>query len=471
MFKSLHSRLIFSYAFIIFLCLLLAGSALFALLRNYQARLTLARLADMAVPISFQVRKLSGEGASSAEIASYLKDQAEEMGIAILLFNERGEVLEDTSGRMRGRKIKLPLEHALWGKRLLRWGRYEPPSTAPLLFAALPAGQTADGARLWVALAAPSKGPLAIWADLAPKLLIAGLVSLLISILVALILSYSIAKPLAQLTHASEEIARGHYDQEIPVRGSDEVARLARSFNRMAREVKRARQRERDFVADISHELKTPLTSVQGFSQALLDGTVEEMEGVRRAAQIIHEEADRMARLVGELLELSKLESGQIELARGPLNLTELLRRCVARFTARAEEAGIRLRVDLPALPLIHGDPDRLERVFSNLLDNAIKFTPEGGKVDLTARKGDEAIEVTVADTGVGIPREDLPHIFERFYRGDRSRRAGGTGLGLAIAREIVIAHGGKIEVKSEVGRGTRFTVTLPLKPPGSSEA
>lgn len=465
MFNSLRSRLIASYAFIIFLCLLLAGSSLLVLLRSYQTKLTVARLADMAIPLSFQVRSMAQNGASPVEISSQLEEQTEEMAIRVLLLDGRGEVFADTYGQLAGQQIKPFPGRTLRSRRLLRWGCYESPSEGPFVFVALPGGQTPDGYRLWVALALPPRGLLAAWADLAPSLILAGAISLLVSILVALLLSHSIARPLDQLTRASGEMARGRYDQEIPVQGSDEVARLARRFNYMVREVKRARQMQRDFVANISHELKTPLTSIQGFSQALLDGTVEGVDGLRRAAKIIHEETSRMSRLVRELLELSKLESGQVELAREPLNISQLLERCVDRFAERVEKADIRLETDLPALPSVHGDPDLLERVFSNLLDNAIKFTPKGGGVSLAARQKGEALEVVVADTGIGIPKEDLPRVFERFYRADKSRRAGGTGLGLAIAREIIVAHGGGIEVESEVGRGTCFTVNLPLRP------
>jgi len=280
---------------------------------------------------------------------------------------------------------------------------------------------------------------------------------------VAFFISRSIALPLGQLTHASEGMAQGNYNQEIAVEGSDEVVRLAASFNKMAREVKRSQQMQRDFVANVSHELKTPLTSIQGFSQAMLDGATKGEEAYRRAAHIINEEAQRMIRLVSELLDLSQIESGQVAMAREPVDLAELLRRCVARFESRAKEAGLGLELDLPSPLTVLGDADRLERVFANLLDNAIKNTPEGGTISILARQGGpQAIEVTVADTGVGIPPEDLPRIFERFYRVDKSRAAGGTGLGLSIAKEIVEAHGGQIRVSSELGKGTQFVVALP---------
>jgi signal transduction histidine kinase len=242
----------------------------------------------------------------------------------------------------------------------------------------------------------------------------------------------------------------------------------------MTQEVKASRQAQRDFVANVSHELKTPLTSIQGFSQAILDGTARNGEAQRHAAQIVNDEAERMTRLVNELLDLAKLDAGQIVMAQEPVDMGRLLRGCVEKLIPQAEKVGVELKLDLGTLPPLSGDNDRLAQVFTNLIDNALKHTPQGGRVTVAARevigppvhKGAKAvprIEVSVADTGSGIPPEDLSRIFERFYQVDKSRRRKrGAGLGLAIAKEIVQAHGGQIKAESVVGVGTKFTVMLP---------
>jgi signal transduction histidine kinase len=278
-------------------------------------------------------------------------------------------------------------------------------------------------------------------------------------------------------------VAAGDYDQELSISAPDEVRRLAESFNAMTHQVKVTQQAQRDFVANISHELKTPLTSIQGFSQALLEGATQDGESRRRAATIIHDEANRMARLVAELLELARIESGQVAMARSPLDMAALLRECAEALALQAETARVDWVVEIPNLPPLIGDRDRLAQVFTNLLDNALKHTPAGGKVQLMARStsgssvvrrwpgfgtqspGLEWIEVGVTDSGPGIPPEDLSRIFERFYQVDKSRarKKGGAGLGLAIAKEIVEAHGGAIKAESVVGLGSRFTVTLPV--------
>jgi signal transduction histidine kinase len=271
----------------------------------------------------------------------------------------------------------------------------------------------------------------------------------------------------------------------VDARGHDEIGRLAQSFNTMAAQVQSARQMEKDFVANVSHELKTPLTSIQGFAQAILDGTAQDGESARRAAHTIFDEAARMARLVGDLLTLARFESGQLPMARETLDLNDLLPRWVNRFQARVTAAGGTITTVFDPLPEIIGDAGRLEQVVANLVDNALKYNRPGGAVTVTAKSNaivsatkssilawrrvaapppQQWVTISVADSGEGIPPEDLPRLFERFYRGDKARVAGGTGLGLAIAQEIITAHGGTINVASEAGRGSTFTIRLPAQ-------
>jgi len=289
----------------------------------------------------------------------------------------------------------------------------------------------------------------------------------------------SVSSPLRRLDKAANAIAQGDYDQAVPVQGPTEVCELAENFNLMAEQVRASQQSQRDLLANVSHELKTPLTSIQGFAQAISDGAAGDAESIRHSASVIQDEAQRMARMVSELLDLARIESGQIVMRREPVQLGAVLRDGAAKLALRAQQAGVKLNVQVSDdLPVIIGDGDRLAQVFTNLLDNALKHTPEGGQVTLAARhlsgssivrRGKTwpaGVEVQVADTGGGIPPEDLGAHLERFYQVDKSRqRGGGLGLGLAIVKQIVEAHYGAIKAESVVGIGSRFVVTLPLDP------
>jgi two-component system phosphate regulon sensor histidine kinase PhoR len=241
------------------------------------------------------------------------------------------------------------------------------------------------------------------------------------------------------------------------------LAGLARAFNRMAGEVHASRKTLQDFVANVSHELRTPLTAIRGFVEALRDGTITDEAGRQRSLAVIAGEERRLQRLVAGLLDLSRIESGQAALRREPVDLAALLRGCAEVVAHRAEEAGVTLDLALPTdLQPVTGDADRLEQVVANLLDNALRYTPAGGRITLAARMDSGTVAVSVADTGRGIPPEALPHLFERFYTADPARTGQGAGLGLAIAREIVHAHGGELTVVSTPGAGSIFTIHLP---------
>jgi two-component system phosphate regulon sensor histidine kinase PhoR len=230
-------------------------------------------------------------------------------------------------------------------------------------------------------------------------------------------------------------------------------------------DLRRLERVRRDFVANVSHEFKTPLTAIQGFAETLLGGALEDAQNSRRFLEIIRDHAARLGRLTDDLLKLSQMEAGKVELDLRPLAVADLIDSCVETARLKAAHKQLALIVDVaPALPAVRADSIRLREVLQNLLDNAVQYTPAGGRITVRAVKHNGEVSVSVADTGIGIPRLELDRIFERFYRVDaaRSREAGGTGLGLSIARHLVEAHGGRISVDSEVGRGSTFTVVLP---------
>lgn len=229
-------------------------------------------------------------------------------------------------------------------------------------------------------------------------------------------------------------------------------------------EEKRVETIKKDFVANVSHELRTPLASIKGYSETLLDGGMDDKETLREFLRIIDRHATRMARLIDDLLILSRLESHQMAIVASPMDLRELLVSTAKGFEKQARDKGIELASKIPDnLPKVLGDRDRLEQVLVNLLDNAIKYTHSGGSVFISARNSDGAVRVDIKDTGIGIPADDIPRIFERFYRVDkaRSRELGGTGLGLAIVKHIIQGHNGRLHVESMPGKGSTFSFSI----------
>lgn len=305
--------------------------------------------------------------------------------------------------------------------------------------------------------------------DLGRPFVRAGVVALVVSIVLAWMIARWVARPLQDLARASRSVADGDYVAPTKVQGPSEVAELGAAFGEMVDRVRAGQQSQRDFVANVSHELKTPLTSIQGFAQAIRDGAAGDEAGVRRAGTVIFEESDRLRHLVEDLLDLARLDAGQVALAREPVDLGGVVKAVVERLSLPAAERRVRLEMEVPPLPSVIGDGDRLAQVFTNLMDNAIRHSPPDAKVVVRGFLQGIWITVTVEDAGPGIASEELSRIFERFYQVDKARAGGegrGTGLGLAISREIVEAHGGRILAESEPGRGSRFSVQLPTAAP-----
>jgi signal transduction histidine kinase len=292
----------------------------------------------------------------------------------------------------------------------------------------------------------------------------------------AMVLGYFLSSTVTERIHllksAAEKLAQGNLQTRVPVQGRDEVATLAITFNQMAEQLQVADQKQReleslrrDLIAWVSHDLQTPLTSMRAILEALSDGIVEEPETIKRYLNTAQRDVRSLSALIDDLFQMAQLDAGGFPLHRAAAALSDLISDTLEGFTELAKQGGITLEgnVDSDVDP-VHMDTQAIGRVLNNLISNALRHTPPGGRVNVWVRRAGPRVEVTVSDTGEGIRAADLPQIFERFYRSEKSRNRGlgGAGLGLAIARGIVQAHGGEIWVESRIGQGTQFTFTLP---------
>ena len=301
------------------------------------------------------------------------------------------------------------------------------------------------------------------------EMLLAGALGAGIALVIARWVARGLTQPLRDMAVAARRIEAGDYSQRVVTSSRDEVGRLAHAFNQMSAELESVEELRRELVANVSHELKTPISALRAHLENLLDG-VERPDP--ETLQVMLAQSERLGRLVDQLLDLSRLESGDVPLDREEVELAPLVAQVFSEIEVARPDREVALDGTVPAdLPAVFADRERVHQVLFNLLDNAVRFSPSGGRVTVTASRHNRAVDVAVADTGPGIAAEHLPRVFERFYRVDeaRSRDDGGTGIGLAIARSVVEAHGGRIWAESEPGRGSTFTFELPVAPPAEA--
>jgi signal transduction histidine kinase len=374
-------------------------------------------------------------------VQSVVEGASHVSGTHIILVAVNGTVLADSQGKLLGKN-------------------YTSSSGSPIelsLFT-LPLGKvyitTDPGAEPYVAFRRLS-------ASISRSLLLGGSVAIVIAFVLTFILSRRISSPIGVLANAARRLGRGDLSQRVQFKGKGEVATLAQAFNSMAADLEHAEQLRRNMIADVAHELRTPLSNIRGYLEAIRDRVMKPNAATIRS---LNEETVLLTRLVDELQELSLAEAGELKLVYHAEDIAKLVKQAVNAWQPQIAAKEISLFLDLPdSLPLVNIDRQRVNEVLHNLLENAVAYTRKGGTITVAAMTQGDWVEVSVSDTGEGIPVEDLPYIFERFYRVDRSRAraTGGSGLGLTIAKRLVEAHGGKITVQSKPGKGSRFSFTL----------
>jgi len=312
-------------------------------------------------------------------------------------------------------------------------------------------------------VAKPQSALRSRWVQLAWELALAFGIGIPVAGALVVYFSRRIVRPLETLTAAADEVAVGHYAVALPERtGGSEVERLAARFGDMAVRLAESEALSRNFLMSVSHELRTPLTAIRGHVAALREGVLDDEQAESRSLEVIAEEALRLERLVGDVLDLAKLDARRFALLREEVDMRALCERAYANFAEEARARGIEYELELGEGAVLVTDGDRVLQIVSNLLANALRWTPEGGRVDLSLSAGDGEVMVAVADTGPGIDPQQAERIFRPFWSGD----GGGTGLGLTIARELALALGGRLELDSRPGRGSRFVLVLPVQAP-----
>ncbi len=298
------------------------------------------------------------------------------------------------------------------------------------------------------------------------SLLISGFAALAAAVVVSLFVSRRIVEPIQMLSQVSRRLAQGFYRERTAVNADDEIAQLAQSVNQLADALDQTERRRLALLADVTHELRTPLATIGGYMEGLVDGVVSANPAT---FNLILRETRRLQRLIEDLELLSRVEAGQLPVIARAIDLRSVLEAQIVQFEPLFSSNQVRLSLDAPdQLPLVWADPDRVAQVLINILANAYRYTPAGGSVVVEVRADDHEVRVAVIDSGIGIAAEHLPHLFERFYRVDKSRarNSGGSGIGLAIARHLIYAQGGEIWAESDgIGKGARFIFTLPLAP------
>jgi signal transduction histidine kinase len=314
------------------------------------------------------------------------------------------------------------------------------------------------------------------WRPILNRVLLAAGLAALVAAVVAAVWARRLAKPVQQVASASSRIAAGDLGTRVPVQGSDELADLSRSFNQMAEALGEARRREGEFLSSISHELRTPITAIRGYVEALDEGAVRDEAGRAEALRVIKSETARLERLVADVVDLARADSQGFTVRLGEADVVLVLREATTAHAGEAADAGLTLDVAVDGPLKCRTDTDRVRQVVTNLVENAVRVTPRGGTIHLVGRASPDWVLIDVTDTGPGIPAEHLPHVFERAYlrrvggangepgHAPPGRLAAGSGLGLAIVRELVRALGGQIHVSSEPGKGTTFRVALPAR-------
>jgi len=461
MFKSLFQKLFFTYLSILVLVTIVLSFTISALTDNYVYEAKHDLMNSVADKTAAAADEFAAGDISQAELTEIINAMAYVANAKIYVVQTSADTLKETDlgDKLSGQYIRDAIASALQGERVFLRKQYSEGFDAQVLFAAYP-WDDGSGIRGAILLFSPEEDVSAIVANVRLVTWLTAAEFVLIGGIIIYLVTRRMVRPIKALDEASRKMARGEPADDIEARTDDETGRLARSFNSMKHKLQQNETLRQELIAGISHDLRTPVTSINGYLSGMADGVIKP-EDYPKYIGVIRQETQRLIRLTDEILQTAKIQSGSIELNLSRFPLFETADAAVSANASLAEGKGIRISVDIDRSLMVRADAQKIEQVIHNLINNAVKYSGSGCLVTVTADREANAARICVADNGPGIDAESLPHIFDRYYRAVPREREG-FGIGLAIVKTYVEAHGGWIEVDSEVGRGTRICFTLP---------
>lgn len=470
--RILHKFLI-TYIVLIFIAIIILDFLVSIKLKDYYEEKITDKLKSTSY-LAVKILQEKGIIEQNSFILQLSKDVSKDIGARVTIVNEEGEVLGDSEENpddMENHLSRPEIQDAI-KKGFGESKRFSDTLGFNMKYVAVPIkinGNTEGVVRISLPLTEIESQLRVVYR----VVLVSGLIAVIIALIVGYFISRGIMQPITQMTEIAEHISKGDFSKKVSVRSKDELGILAKSLNKMADDLQSKIENlnklntvRKDFVANVSHELKTPLTSIKGFIETLEDGALYDKANAKKFIQIIKKHTERISSIIDDLLSLSELELGKDRITKEEFDLKASLDETLLGFQHILTSKKHSLHVDIKGDDFrIKADKYKIEQILVNLLDNAIKYTGDGGKISVSMSKQKKDITISIADTGIGISKEHLDRIFERFYRVDkaRSRQLGGTGLGLAIVKHIALLHDGKIDIESEAQKGTKITISLPF--------
>lgn len=459
--KSLNNRVVWSYVIVIFFVIIIIGGLFITAIRQYYYGSVKYALDERANTYTTVYEKYLSYRSLREKTKYMLDHMAVDPFTTVQILDPDGRLVLDSNGLSDGQYIRTPdVLSAVEGRRE-DWLGKDPDTLERIMAITIPMIEDERIVGFLRYSTSVEEVDQAVRRILYAALIIA-LSILLVSIGISLLLAARIIRPIVELTHVAKRMADGEMTIRAVKRHNDEIGHLADTLNYMAQELMRQEKLKLDFISSVSHELRTPLTSIKGWSETIVSGGMQEKEEVELGLNIISKETERLTSLVEDLLDFSKLYTRDMKLQLELIDINRLIEEAVQQFAISQERSGIRISTRLTSEgAFIRGDVNRLKQVFINLLDNAMKFTPEHGRIEWMTEKLESELTVRVSDNGEGIPSEDLPYVTEKFYKGAGHRS--GSGLGLSICKEIVELHDGRLQIESTAGEGTVITIRFPL--------